>query len=175
MPDGREPEKSEARTVKVLDSIHDVPAVAWDACAGGEDPFVSHAFLAALEDSGSVAPETGWMPRHLAVMGDDGETVIGCAPLYLKSHSYGEFVFDWGWADAFERAGGRYYPKLQAAVPFTPVTGRRLLLAPGAPRGNRRPPGRRHDPIGTAARSVLATRHLPDRGRMAESSDGSAC
>jgi predicted N-acyltransferase len=133
MPDGRETGTPDARTVKVLDSIHDVQAKAWDACAGGDDPFVSHAFLAALEDSGSVAPETGWMPRHLAVMGDDGDTVIGCAPLYLKSHSYGEFVFDWGWADAYERAGGRYYPKLQAAVPFTPVTGRRLLLGPDAP------------------------------------------
>ncbi len=143
MPDGREPgtpeshavgsRAVEARTVKVLGSIHDVAAGAWDACAGGDDPFLAHAFLAALEDSGSVAPETGWMPRHLAVMGDGGDTVIACAPLYLKSHSYGEFVFDWGWADAYERAGGRYYPKLQAAVPFTPVTGRRLLLGPEAP------------------------------------------
>lgn len=133
MPDGRDPGTLEARTVKVFSSINDLEAEAWDACAGGDDPFLSHAFLAALEDSGSVAPQTGWMPRHLAVMGDDGETIIGCAPLYLKSHSYGEFVFDWGWADAYERAGGRYYPKLQAAVPFTPVTGRRLLLAPGAP------------------------------------------
>lgn len=132
MPDGRDAAPPESRTVKVLQSIHDVAACAWDACAGGDDPFLSHAFLAALEDSGSVAPETGWMPRHLAAMDDDGEAVIGCAPLYLKSHSYGEFVFDWGWADAYERAGGRYYPKLQAAVPFTPVTGRRLLLAPGA-------------------------------------------
>ncbi len=133
MPDGRDPGTPEARTVKVFSSINDLEAVAWDACAGGDDPFLSHAFLAALEDSGSVAPQNGWMPRHLAVIGDDGETIIGCAPLYLKSHSYGEFVFDWGWADAYERAGGRYYPKLQAAVPFTPVTGRRLLLAPGAP------------------------------------------
>lgn len=138
MHDGREPgtpaaRTAEARTVKVFNSIQDVAAAAWDACAGGDDPFLSHAFLAALEDSGSVTPRTGWMPHHLAVMDDDGETIIACAPLYLKNHSYGEFVFDWGWADAYERAGGRYYPKLQAAVPFTPVTGRRLLLAPGAP------------------------------------------
>jgi len=132
MPDGRDPGNPEARTVKVLSSINDVAAEAWDACAGRDDPFLSHAFLSALEDSGSVSPQTGWMPRHLAVMGDDKDTITGCAPLYLKSHSYGEFVFDWGWADAYERAGGRYYPKLQVAIPFTPVTGRRMLLAPKA-------------------------------------------
>ncbi len=132
MPDGRDPRNAEARTVQVFSSINDVAADAWDACAGRDDPFLSHAFLAALEDSGSVTPQTGWMPRHLAVTGDDNDTILGCAPLYLKSHSYGEFVFDWGWADAYERAGGRYYPKLQAAIPFTPVTGRRLLLRPDA-------------------------------------------
>jgi hypothetical protein len=129
MPDG-----SELRTVKVLGSIRDVPSDAWDACAGTGDPFVSHAFLAALEDSGSVSADTGWMPHHLAALGEDG-SVAACAPLYLKSHSYGEYVFDWGWADAYERAGGRYYPKLQSAVPFTPITGRRLLVGPDAPPG----------------------------------------
>jgi len=127
MPDGSEP-----RTVRVLRSVAEVPAHAWDACAGDDDPFVGHAFLAALEESGSVGADAGWMPQHLAVIDDAGD-VLGCAPLYLKGHSYGEYVFDWGWADAYERAGGRYYPKLQAAVPFTPVTGRRLLLRPDAP------------------------------------------
>jgi uncharacterized protein len=129
MPDG-----SELRTVKVLGTIHDVEADAWNACAGEDDPFLSHGFLAALEDSGAVSAETGWMPQHLAALGEDG-SVVACAPLYLKSHSYGEYVFDWGWAEAYERAGGRYYPKLQAAVPFTPITGRRFLVGPAAPDG----------------------------------------
>ncbi len=127
MPDG-----ADAVTAKVLSTIHDVPAAGWDACAGTDDPFVGHAFLAALENSGSVCAETGWLPRHLAVNRADG-ALVGCMPLYLKSHSYGEYVFDWGWAEAYQRAGGRYYPKLQGAIPFTPVTGRRLLLHPDAP------------------------------------------
>jgi predicted N-acyltransferase len=129
MPDG-----ADAVTIEVLSSIHDVPAQAWDACAGEDDPFTSHAFLAALEDSGSVCAGTGWLPRHLAVTRADG-ALVGCMPLYLKSHSYGEYVFDWGWAEAYQRAGGRYYPKLQGAIPFTPVTGRRLLLRPDTPAG----------------------------------------
>ena len=128
MPDG------ETRTVQVVGSIHDVPAAEWDACAGTDNPFLSHAFFAALEDSGSACAETGWLARHLVIAGPDGRA-MGCAPLYLKSHSYGEYVFDWGWAEAFQRAGGRYYPKLQAAVPFTPVSGRRLLTRPDAPAG----------------------------------------
>ena len=126
MPDGREP-----ATVKVLGSLGEVPAAQWDACAGTDDPFLSHAFLSALEESGSASARSGWLPRHLVVE-DGAGTVIAAAPLYLKSHSYGEYVFDWSWADAYERAGGRYYPKLQSAVPFTPVTGRRLLVRPGA-------------------------------------------
>jgi hypothetical protein len=129
MPDG-----SELRTVKVLGSIRDVAADAWSACAGADDPFLNYGFLAALEDSGSVSAETGWIPQHLAALGEDG-SVAACASLYLKSHSYGEYVFDWSWADAYERAGGRYYPKLQSAVPFTPITGRRLLVRPNAPAG----------------------------------------
>jgi predicted N-acyltransferase len=112
----------------------DIPAAEWDACAGSDNPFVSHAFLAALEDSGSATADTGWLPRHLVVTGEDGK-VQACAPLYLKSHSYGEYVFDWGWAEAWQRAGGRYYPKLQCAVPFTPVTGPRLLVRAGTPKG----------------------------------------
>jgi hypothetical protein len=88
---------------------------------------VSHAFLSALEDSGSVGAQSGWVPHHLAIF-DGPDKLVAAAPLYLKSHSYGEYVFDWGWADAFERAGGRYYPKLQSSVPFTPVGGPRLLV-----------------------------------------------
>ncbi|MHA1153096.1 MAG: GNAT family N-acetyltransferase [Alphaproteobacteria bacterium] len=126
MPDGAEPV-----TAKLLGAIDEVSAEAWDACAGLDNPFVSHAFLSALEQSGSAVPETGWQPRHLVVPDRDG-ALLGAAPLYLKSHSYGEYVFDWGWADAYERAGGSYYPKLQACVPFTPVTGPRLLVRPGA-------------------------------------------
>jgi predicted N-acyltransferase len=126
MPDG-----ADAITVKVLSSIHDAPAAAWDACAGTDNPFLGHDFLAALEDSGSVCAETGWLPRHLCVF-DAHRRLLATMPLYLKSHSYGEYVFDWSWAEAYERAGGRYYPKLQAAVPFTPVPGRRLLVRPDA-------------------------------------------
>jgi predicted N-acyltransferase len=116
--------------VKLIQGIAELDAASWNACVGADQPFLSHAFLASLEDSGSASRETGWLPLH-AVVEQDGE-LLGCAPMYLKSHSYGEYVFDWGWANAYERAGGRYYPKLQVAVPFTPVPGPRLLLAPGA-------------------------------------------
>ncbi len=122
MPDG-----DEVRVLKVISGLAEIPAADWDACAGPDNPFVSHVFLQALEESGSVSNETGWLPRHLVLEGADGR-VEACAPLYLKSHSYGEYVFDWGWADAYERAGGQYYPKLQCAVPFTPVPGPRLLV-----------------------------------------------
>ncbi|MGI9500177.1 MAG: GNAT family N-acetyltransferase [Geminicoccaceae bacterium] len=115
--------------VRLVQGIEQIDAVDWDACAGADQPFLSHAFLSALETSGSASAETGWLPLHL-VAEQDGR-VIACAPMYLKSHSYGEYVFDWGWADAFERAGGQYYPKLQVAVPFTPVPGPRLLARPG--------------------------------------------
>jgi predicted N-acyltransferase len=98
---------------------------AWDRLAG-EDPFVSHAFLAALEDSGSVGPGTGWTPAPILVE-DEASHLVAAAPSYLKTHSQGEYVFDHGWAEAWERAGGAYYPKLQIAVPFTPVPGPRLL------------------------------------------------
>lgn len=123
--------------VQVEPEIAKVPAAQWDACANPEssqtesqrpyNPFISHAFLAALEESGSATIDTGWAPHHLVL--DDGTgKVLACMPCYLKSHSQGEYVFDYGWADAFERAGGQYYPKLQTSVPFTPVTGRRLLV-----------------------------------------------
>ncbi len=117
--------------VKVVPSLAEVPAAAWDVCAGDDNPFLSHAFLEALEASGSAVASEGWQPQHLLVEDAQGR-LVGAAPLYLKSHSYGEYVFDWGWASAYERAGGRYYPKLQCAVPFTPVTGPRLLLRPDA-------------------------------------------
>jgi predicted N-acyltransferase len=116
--------------VKLVQGIEQLAPQQWDACIGADQPFLSHAFLVALEASGSACQATGWLPLH-AVVEQDGR-LLGCAPMYLKSHSYGEYVFDWGWANAFERAGGRYYPKLQVAVPFTPVPGPRLLLAPGA-------------------------------------------
>jgi predicted N-acyltransferase len=101
-------------------------AAEWDACAGVGNPFLSHAFLSALEDSGSATAETGWHPVPIAIDSPDG-SLAAVAPAYLKSHSQGEYVFDQGWAQAWERAGGDYYPKLQIAVPFTPVPGRRLL------------------------------------------------
>ncbi|MCB2109453.1 MAG: N-acetyltransferase [Defluviimonas sp.] len=121
----------------MLDRIEALPAADWDACAcpetasGGRpvDPFTTHRFLAALERSGSVGPATGWEPHHL-VARHDGE-LVAVMPLYAKAHSQGEYIFDHGWAEAYERAGGRYYPKLQAAVPFTPATGRRFLTRPG--------------------------------------------
>jgi predicted N-acyltransferase len=127
--------------VRVVTAIGDIAADDWDRCAAGTDaasspnPFTRHAFLAALETSKSATARTGWQPQHLVAETADG-TVIGVAPCYLKSHSRGEYVFDAGWADAYERAGGRYYPKLQVCVPFTPATGRRLLVAPGTQAGS---------------------------------------
>ncbi len=117
-------------------SLSDIPAEAWDACAAPEaatgrplDPFTTHRFLLALEDSGSVGPGTGWQPRYLTAKIDD--QIIAVAPLYAKGHSQGEYIFDHNWAHAFEQAGGQYYPKLQMTVPFTPATGRRFLTRPG--------------------------------------------
>ena len=129
------PDDGGAVSVKVFGSIAEVAEAEWDACAGTGNPFVSHAFLDVAERSGSASPETGWLARHIGIE-DGAGRLIGAAPCYLKSHSYGEYVFDWGWAEAFERAGGRYYPKLQVSVPFTPVAGPRLLVRPGedAPR-----------------------------------------
>jgi predicted N-acyltransferase len=144
--------------LRAANSIGDVTAEAWDACANpppglcaesmdgdssllpqrenelklgrGYNPFISHDFLSALELSGSVRARTGWQPMHLLATDDKG-SLLGAVPCYVKSHSRGEYVFDHGWADAFERAGGSYYPKLQVSVPFTPATGRRLLARPG--------------------------------------------
>jgi predicted N-acyltransferase len=119
-------------TLRLVGRLADVPAADWDACAGGDNPFLAHAFLLALEESGSANTKTGWAPHHL-VLDDAHGRPIGCVPMYLKNHSYGEYVFDHGWANALEQAGGRYYPKLQVAVPFTPVPGLRLLVRPDAP------------------------------------------
>jgi predicted N-acyltransferase len=142
-------------TLRVANAISEVTAAAWNACANpaGRDhgngaaplapapaqeatlendynPFISHEFLWALEKSQSVGRRTGWQPLHLLAEGTDG-TLVGAVPCYVKSHSQGEYVFDHGWAEAYERAGGSYYPKLQVSVPFTPATGRRLLVRPG--------------------------------------------
>lgn len=119
-------------TLRTIERIGDVDPADWDACAGAANPFVAHAFLKALEDSGSVGGRTGWRPQHV-VLDDATGAVVACAPLYLKGHSQGEYVFDHGWAEAYERAGGRYYPKLQLSVPFTPVPGPRLLVRPDQP------------------------------------------
>jgi uncharacterized protein len=145
-PDGAAPTASALRIVAV-NAINEVPAAAWNACAnpaakkgcsaahaGAQDiptnPFLSHAFFSALESSKSVGSRTGWQAQHVLVQAADG-TLVAAAPCYLKSHSRGEYVFDQGWAEAYEHAGGSYYPKLQVAVPFTPASGRRLLLRPG--------------------------------------------
>jgi predicted N-acyltransferase len=146
--------------IRVVQSLAEVPADAWNLCAGHpadaaarpapeakftvgdnfspslstrgliDNPFISHEFLSSLEESASVGERTGWQPRHLLAEDVTGR-IDGAAPCYVKTHSRGEYVFDHGWAEAFERAGGDYYPKLQVAVPFTPVTGARLLVRPG--------------------------------------------
>ena len=103
-------------------------AQAWDRLAGDDDPFVEHAFLSLLEESGSVGRGSGWEPAHVTAW--RGKRLVGALPLYLKTHSYGEYIFDWAWADAASRLGASYYPKLVAMVPVTPVTGRRFLFAP---------------------------------------------
>lgn len=121
---------------RVAERVFDLDPSVWNGCAeaaGPYNPFVDHRFLRALEDSGSVGARTGWAPAHIALETADGRPA-GFAPCYLKSHSQGEYVFDHAFADALERAGGSYYPKLQAAVPFTPVTGPRLLAAPDVDR-----------------------------------------
>ena len=123
MPDG-----SPSLTLSLHRKIAEISPAEWDAVAGSGNPFVSHAFLSAVEDSGSATSRTGWLPQHAVLRDADGR-VVGAAPMYAKSHSYGEYVFDHGWANAFERAGGKYYPKLQVASPFSPAPGPRLLTS----------------------------------------------
>jgi uncharacterized protein len=148
MTDERAPSSGKGRTitVRVFDRLLDLPGEAWNACAHGpakglecdsettrtdqRNPFVLHEFLCALEESDAVSVNRGWLPQHLVVENSDG-VIAAVMPCYLKSHSSGEYVFDHGWADAFERAGGQYYPKLQVSVPFTPVTGPRLMTRDG--------------------------------------------
>ncbi|MGN6655128.1 MAG: GNAT family N-acetyltransferase [Rhodanobacter sp.] len=112
-------------TIRFHDAIAELPAAAWDALRGEANPFVSHAFLRALEDTGCIRPDWGWQAHHLGLYDDD--RLVAAAPLYLKGNSHGEFVFDWSWASAWERAGGEYYPKLLCGVPYSPVPGPRLL------------------------------------------------
>ncbi|CAN5182424.1 GNAT family N-acetyltransferase [soil metagenome] len=124
-----------AATVRVTTSVGEIARDDWDRCAhppgAAYNPFVSHDFIWSLEESGAAVRKTGWHGQHLVLSGADGKPA-GIMPCYLKSHSQGEYVFDHGWAEAYERAGGRYYPKFHASLPFTPVTGPRLLVAPGA-------------------------------------------
>lgn len=119
--------------IEVANSLTDVPPADWNALAQPTgNPFLRHEFLSALERHGCVGPHWGWHPHHLLARRDG--RLVGAVPLYLKENSYGEFVFDWAWADAYRRAGRRYYPKLVAAIPYTPVTGQRLLVAPDVDR-----------------------------------------
>ncbi len=120
---------SETLAIRTLQSISEMPESIWNACLDSDHPFVTHQFLKALEDSGSATADAGWMPYHLAL--EQEGTVLGVAPMYVKGHSQGEYVFDHSWAHAYQRAGGSYYPKLQLSVPFSPVTGPRLLVPPG--------------------------------------------
>ncbi len=123
-----------AAELRVEPRVSAIDAAAWDACAtpaaATHNPFVSHAFLKCLEDAGCVGGRSGWLPQHL-VVADPAGGLAACMPAYVKSHSQGEYVFDHGWAEAYGRAGGHYYPKLQVAVPFSPVPGPRLLVKPG--------------------------------------------
>ena len=151
MPDG-----AATLSLSLHPAISEIGGADWDACAGTTNPFVSHAFLSALEDSGSASARTGWLPQH-AVLRDEAGSVLAVAPMYAKSHSYGEYVFDHGWANALERAGGDYYPKLQVSVPFSPVPGPRLLCRPGT----RLPPRVLADALTQACRQLgLSSVHV---------------
>ena len=118
-------------------NIANIPPDTWARLVGDGNPFVSYPFLLALEETNCTSNEAGWLPHHLVIEGANGE-IIAAAPLYLKSHSQGEYVFDHGWANAWERAGGRYYPKMQVAAPFSPVCGPRLLTGDGPGADNAR-------------------------------------
>ena len=130
-PSDRPPAGGEARVeIGIIDGLGQVAAADWDALTTGHDPFTRHDFLSALEESGSVGGRSGWQPAHVLVR-QEGR-LVGACPAYVKGHSYGEYIFDWGWARAAQQAGIAYYPKVVSAVPFTPATGRRVLVAPGA-------------------------------------------
>ena len=116
-------------TAEMVETASAISSDIWDKCAGGENPLLKHAFFKALEDSRSACEATGWIPRHLILKNNSGQ-ICAIMPLYLKTHSYGEYVFDHSWADAWRRAGGQYYPKAQGGIPFTPVPGQRLLVDP---------------------------------------------
>src|SRR5210317_1177325 len=118
--------------LKVLTSISEIPGCSWNSVSGTANPFLRHEFLSALENNQCVGQNHGWLPRHLAAFEQD--QLLGAVPMYLKDNSYGEFVFDWSWADAYQRAGLPYYPKSVVAVPYTPATGPRILTAPEASR-----------------------------------------
>ncbi len=120
-------------SVRIVPALLEVDPLAWDALVGHDDPFVEHGFLTSLETSGSVGRRAGWTPQHLTVY-DRDDRLVGAAPMYVKAHSYGEYIFDWAWANAAHRAGLSYYPKLVSMVPVTPATGSRLLVLPGVPR-----------------------------------------
>ena len=156
--------------VEVVPQIADIPAETWDACANPDpatfNPFLAHAFLKALEDAGTVGGRTGWTPRHLVLK--LGGEIAGCAPCYLKAHSQGEYVFDHSWAEAFMQAGGDYYPKLQIAVPFTPVPGRRLLVRPG-------PDGESHERMLAAGAAEIAERNHISGVHITFLSEGEWC
>ena len=128
----------EATETRFCTSLAEIPALEWDSLAGSQ-PMLQHAFLHALEASGCVSARTGWQPRHLTLW--RRSRLVGAMPLYLKSHSYGEYVFDWSWANAHEQLGRPYYPKLLCAIPFTPVPGLRLLAQLDQDRVHLRPPG----------------------------------
>ena len=119
-------------TLELAPSIADIPAAEWDPIAGTSNPFVSHAFLRALEVGGATGGDSGWDPMHLVLRDAEGR-LAAAMPHYLKHHSYGEYIFDHSWANAFTRAGGSYYPKMLSAVPFTPATGPRFLIGDAAP------------------------------------------
>ena len=146
--------RSKTVLVRVNDAIDEIAADEWNSLVGSDFPFLRHEFLLAAEHSGSVSPETGWIPRHLTCY-DDSNKLRAALVLYEKSHSWGEFVFDWAWANAYEQAGYDYYPKLVAAVPFTPAPGKRLLL---------------RDPADTEAASALLGAAI----RLAEDTDCSS-
>lgn len=120
--------------VNIVDSLEKIPASDWNALNGENNPFLRHEFLVALEHTGCVSPKTGWQPQHLVVYeaGPFQGRLLGAVPMYLKNHSYGEYVFDWAWANAYAQAGEKYYPKLVVGVPFTPAAGPRLLVVPDA-------------------------------------------